>query len=71
MVDLPCELKGLRGVHAWNELAKERNDLVIGMALAIEHEHPCVEISACVGAGGLCGDGRREGSACAGHGGEF
>jgi hypothetical protein len=71
MVDLPCELKGLRGVHAWNVLAKERNDLLIGVTFAVEDDHTRVEPGSCIGAGGLCRDGGCEGGFRACHGHEF
>jgi hypothetical protein len=71
MIDLPCQLKGLRGVHSRNVLAEERNDLLIGMTLAVEHDHTRVEPGTCVDASGLCRDGGCEGGFRAGHGNEF
>ena len=71
MVDHPCEFKGLRGIHARNVLAEERDDLLIGMTLAVEHNHTRIDPGAGVDAGDFCRDRRSEWGICACHGDEF
>ena len=44
MIDFPGQFKGLRGRHTRNALAKERDDLLVGMAVTVVDDHAGFEI---------------------------
>jgi len=52
-------------------LAEKRNDLLIGMTLAVKYDYTRIDPSTCLDAGGLCRSGRGEGDVRACHGDEF